>query len=69
MTLDKRAIHRATARIAHRIECLSGALWITHDGDRRDITLSAGERHVVDRDAPLLVFALEAAVFRIVAPG
>jgi len=43
-------------------------LWITSDGDPRDIVLSAGESHVADRDAPLLVFALEPALLRVSAP-
>ena len=38
-TLDKGRICRIheTRPFGHRIECLSGSLWITQDGDRRDI--------------------------------
>jgi hypothetical protein len=68
MPLTRRAIHRMDRPLGHRIDCISGSLWITSDGDPRDIVLSAGESHVADRDAPLLVFALEPALLRVSAP-
>jgi len=50
-----------TLRIEHplhcRIECIKGDLWLTHDRDRRDIVLAAGQAHVADRKACLLVHA------------
>ena len=43
-TLDKGRIRRIheTRPFGHRIECLSGSLWITQDGDSRDIVLAPG---------------------------
>lgn len=41
------------------VECLSGSLWITHDGDVRDIVISAGESHASDRPGPMLVCGLK----------
>jgi hypothetical protein len=51
-----RHVHVDTGR---RVECLSGSLWITQDGDRRDIVLAAGEGFDFDRrgDALLSAFA------------
>ncbi|KQT09508.1 DUF2917 domain-containing protein [Ramlibacter sp. Leaf400] len=40
------------------IRCLHGCVWLTHDGDCRDVVLEAGEFHVVDRDTRLVVHAL-----------
>ena len=50
------------------IECLEGSVWITLDGDSRDVVLSTGQTFVVDRDWRTLVQALDAARVRLVAP-
>jgi Protein of unknown function (DUF2917) len=51
------------------VECVGGFVWLTFDGDCRDIVLKAGESHVADRQARLTVFALEASMVRLHAPG
>ena len=38
-SLDKGRIRHVHAEPGRRVECLSGSLWITQDGDRRDIVL------------------------------
>jgi hypothetical protein len=43
------------------IECRRGCLWLTHDGDCKDIVLSAGERYVSPSSRRLLVHALDEA--------
>lgn len=43
------------------VRCDRGCIWLTHDGDPRDIVLAAGEAHRCDRDAPLIVHALDDA--------
>lgn len=57
--------------IAHplgcRIDCIQGGIWITHDGDARDILLSSGEHHIGDRRSRLIVQALEVGVVQIAA--
>ncbi len=40
-----------------RIDCLEGSLWITQDGDPRDVILPAGRSYRIDRTSRVLVFA------------
>ncbi|MDQ6640435.1 MAG: DUF2917 domain-containing protein [Pseudomonadota bacterium] len=58
-SLAKGQTRHVHARTGGRVECLSGSLWITQDGDRRDIVLGAGEGFDFDRrgDALLSAFA------------
>ena len=58
-SLAKGTVRHLPARVGRSVECLSGSLWITQDGDRRDIVLAAGEAFAFDRrtDAVLSAFA------------
>ncbi len=49
----------ATLRDAQgtRIECLSGSLWITQEGDTRDVVLGPGEELTLERAGATLVHA------------
>jgi hypothetical protein len=40
------------------IVCLRGEIWLTQDGDLRDVVLSAGEHFTLDCDGVALVSAL-----------
>jgi hypothetical protein len=40
------------------VKALTGSVWITQDGDQRDITLRAGQSFTVDRDGSTLVSPL-----------
>ena len=64
-TLGKGRIRRihASRPFGHRIECLTGALWITQDGDRRDIVLAPGDSFSFDRVGDALISALEDSRF------
>lgn len=44
------------------IRCESGELWITQDGDHRDIILPAGKSWLIDLSGPLVVSALKPAI-------
>ena len=44
-----------------RIESRRGAVWVTQDGDPNDVVLDAGQSHVLERDAPVLIQALDPA--------
>ena len=43
------------------VHALAGAVWITQDGDIRDVVLQAGDSFVLDRDGPALFSALREA--------
>jgi hypothetical protein len=57
--LAKGKIRRVHDALGRRVECLSGSLWITQDGDSRDIVLSPGEAFDFDRRGDALVSALD----------
>lgn len=44
------------------LTCESGELWVTQDGDRRDVILPAGQSWRVDRPGPLVLSAFKPAV-------
>ena len=41
------------------VTCLSGLLWLTHDGDPKDLILRPGEQYRATRRSTLLVHALQ----------
>jgi len=43
--------------------CLSGSLWLTQEGDPRDVVLEAGDEALIDRDGLSLLHALSDARF------
>lgn len=48
-----------------KVACLRGTVWITQDGDLRDIIVGSGEAFTVDRDGLLLIHAFGAAAIAI----
>lgn len=40
------------------VQCLEGVLWLTQQGDARDIVLEAGDKAMIERDGTSIVFAL-----------
>ncbi|MBI5786639.1 MAG: DUF2917 domain-containing protein [Rhodocyclales bacterium] len=44
------------------LTCESGELWLTQDGDSRDVILPAGQSWRVDRSGPLVLSAFQPAV-------
>jgi hypothetical protein len=56
--LSAHAAMRVERALGRTVACLAGTLWITHDGDCRDVILTAGCRHRCDRNTRLIVQAL-----------
>ena len=61
-SLDKGATLALPKPRGVTVQCRRGSLWLTHDGDCRDVVLSAGERYVSTDGRRLLVHALDEAV-------
>jgi hypothetical protein len=47
------------------VRCVSGSLWLTHDGDPKDVILHAREGYRAEREDALHIFALQASVLEI----
>jgi hypothetical protein len=56
--LRKHQIMRFDDATGTDIVCLRGGLWLTQDGDLRDVVLAAGEHFTLDCDGVALVSAL-----------
>ena len=52
-----------------RIASQRGSVWITQDGDLRDVVLQPGESVVLGRGTPAIVQAFEPALITIVDPA
>ena len=63
VSLRKSHVFRIRDGKGFRIECLSGSLWITQDGDVRDLIVEAGEGLTIERDAATLVSAMQDSRF------
>jgi hypothetical protein len=61
--LQRRQTFNLNARKGQRIECRTGQLWITQDGDPRDVILDADQCFTLDRSGHALVSALKDASF------
>ncbi len=55
--------------LGQRIEALDGRLWITMDGDLRDIVIDAGEGFTVDRGTDVLLSAMSDAHLVVLTPA
>jgi hypothetical protein len=51
------------------IVCHSGSVWVTQEGDPRDIIVSAGESFALERKGPTLVQALEQSAVSFARPA
>ena len=63
--LERGAVLAVQRPLNRAVECLRGTLWVTHDGDPKDVVLEAGQTYLPERDARMLVQALSAAEFRV----
>jgi hypothetical protein len=60
---ENRTFERVDASVI--IHCATGSLWITHDGDPKDVILSARESYRAVREDTMHVFALQPCVLEI----
>jgi len=56
--LQKDRVLAQKSRTPQRVRCHVGTLWVTQDGDPRDVILEAGQQFVTDRTGELLISAL-----------
>jgi Protein of unknown function (DUF2917) len=64
LRLASKEVRAIKASVGVTVECLSGRVWITQDGDPRDVVLDPQETFIVDRDSRTLIMALEGALVR-----
>jgi len=67
-TLGKGKVRHLHARSGRRVEVLSGAIWITQDGDLRDIVLASGEAFDFERAGDALLSAFDDSRYLVLDP-
>jgi len=65
ITLEREASLRVEPGSRVEIACLSGVVWVTHEGDTRDFFLAHGESLVPPMRGVTMVTALESATVRL----
>ena len=63
--LEREASLRVEAGACAELACLAGVVWVTHEGDIRDLFLARGESMALPSRGVTLVTALEAATVRV----
>ena len=62
-TLAKGTLQSIADARGTSVQCLQGAMWLTQQGDMRDIVLEAGDQAMIERNGTSIVFALTDARF------
>jgi hypothetical protein len=65
--LAKGQLFRIDDGVGQRIECLSGALWITQHNDPRDVILRGSEGFTIERGGATYVSALQPSTLVVLA--
>ena len=65
IALEREASLRVESGSRVEIVCVSGVLWVTHEGDARDLFLARGESLVPPAHGVTMVTALESATVRV----
>ncbi|WP_035612054.1 DUF2917 domain-containing protein [Haloferula sp. BvORR071] len=60
--LERRALERRALCPGGKLQCLRGMLWITVDGDERDVILREGATYATERRIHVMIEALEDSV-------
>jgi hypothetical protein len=68
LCLKKNQLVKVRGGIGHTVDCNSGSVWVTQDGDTRDVILRAGDSFTLDRDGPALLQAFEPGAITIRQP-
>ena len=63
ITLARGGLWRVSAGRGQQVLCLDGTLWLTQEGDPRDVVLEAGEQALIERDGLSVVSALSDSRF------
>jgi hypothetical protein len=66
--LRERQIMRFDDAAGTDIVCLRGELWLTQDGDPRDVVLATGDRFTLDSQGVTLVSALRTSTVCVAVP-
>lgn len=69
LCMKRRQILKVRGGVGHTVVCHSGSVWLTQDGDSRDIILGAGEAFTLDRSGPALVQAFERSAISVAPRG
>jgi hypothetical protein len=69
LQLARREMIRLASHKPVRVDCADGALWITEDGDLRDIVLEAGQSWTGGCGATVLIHALQPSLVRLADAG
>ena len=67
--IAKAGIFEVKQALGVTIECLEGSVWVTLDGDLRDLVLDAGQSCKIDCERRALIQALDTARVRLVPPS
>jgi len=67
--LGKKQLLAVTGGKGQPIVCRKGSIWITQDGDSRDVVLREGESFTLDRPGPAIVQSFEPAAVCLGAPA
>lgn len=67
--IAKASIREVKQALGVTIECLEGSVWITLDGDLRDLILDAGQTCEIDCKRRVLIQALDTARVRLIPPS
>ena len=68
LQLDRRALFSLPDAAGVQIRCHSGSLWLTLDGDPRDIVLEAGDSFTSPEHRRALLYAFDASRIELAAP-
>jgi len=69
LCMQAKQVVKVRGGFGHSIVCDSGTVWVTQDGDPRDVVLRAGDAFTLDREGTALVQAFEPGAIRIVRPA